>query len=55
MKTPNELFVFSVDGHWVHVHSDRSVFEDWMERSPWLYPPDRSEIIRFVPSEIKES
>ena len=45
-----QLFVFYRDGHPVHIHSDRKVFEDWTQSSKWLYPAHRCEIVRFVPA-----
>lgn len=42
------LFAFYRDGSLFHLHTDCKVFEDWMERSPWLYPAGRCEIVRFV-------
>lgn len=47
-----QLFVFYRDGHPVHIHSDRSVFEGWMTKQTWQYPPDRCEIERFVPAAL---
>jgi hypothetical protein len=44
-----QIFAFYRDGQLHHLHTDRKVFEQWMEKSPWLYPPDRCEIVRFVP------
>lgn len=47
-----ELFVFYRDGAPFHIHSDRGVFENWMKSSTWLYPPERCEIVRFVPDAV---
>lgn len=44
-----ELFAFYRDGHPVHIHRDRGVFERWMKDQSWQYPPERCEIQRFVP------
>jgi hypothetical protein len=49
MTKLSELFVFYMDGVPHHYHSDRSVFDGWMRDKPWLYPPNRCEIARFVP------
>jgi hypothetical protein len=48
----SELFVFYRDGHPVHIHSDRSVFEDWLARQAWQYPKDRCDIERFIPAAL---
>lgn len=45
-----ELFVFYRDGIPHHFHQDRAVFERWMAESRWQYPPERCEIVRFVPA-----
>lgn len=44
------LFLFTRDGHPVHVHHDRSVFEGWMRESSWLYPPTQCQIIEYRPA-----
>jgi hypothetical protein len=44
-----EVFLFYRDKQLHHIHTDRKVFEDWMEKASWQYPPDRCEIVRYVP------
>lgn len=44
-----EVFLFYRDGQLHHIHRDRTVFETWIEKSPWQYPPERCEIVRYVP------
>jgi hypothetical protein len=51
----SELFVFYRRGHPVHIHSDRKVFEGWMQTSAWLYPPAECEIVRFIPEDAAQS
>jgi len=45
----SQLFVLYRNGHPVHIHSERKVFEDWMKTAAWLYRPSECEIVRFVP------
>lgn len=47
-----QLFVLYRDGHPVHIHSDRKVFEEWMTKQAWQYPASRCEIARFVPATL---
>jgi hypothetical protein len=44
-----EVFLFYRDKQLHHIHTDRKVFEKWMADSAWQYPPDRCEIVRYVP------
>ena len=46
----SEVFLFYRNKELHHIHRDRKVFEQWMENSTWLYPPDRCEIVRYVPA-----
>jgi len=46
----SEVFLFYRNKELHHIHRDRKVFEQWMENSAWLYPPDRCEIVRYVPA-----
>lgn len=44
---PDTYYALIRRGYVVHVHHDRSVFEKWLKRDPWLYPPDECEIIPY--------
>lgn len=45
------LYYFYRKGQRVHIHSDRTVFETWMEDAPDRYPPSECEIIKYVPED----
>ena len=45
-----EIFLFYRNKIFHHAHTDCRVFEKWLEKSPWLYPPDQCEIVRYVPA-----
>jgi hypothetical protein len=46
-----EVFLFYRDKQLFHIHTDRRVFEGWMEKQAWQYPPERCEIVRYVPAQ----
>ena len=47
---PDIIYCLVRRGHAVHYHRDRSVFERWLEKDSWQYPPDECEIIPYVPA-----
>lgn len=47
---PDIIYCLVRRGHAVHYHSNRSVFERWLEKDSWQYPPDECEIIPYVPA-----
>ena len=51
---PDIIYCLVRRGHAVHYHSDRSVFERWLEKDSWQYPPDECEIIPYVPEPAAE-
>lgn len=58
MNAPPVIYCFTRRGHALHYHRDRTVFERWMEKDPWLYPPSECEIIPYTrqpPAPIKKA